>query len=270
MDFEIFHVQEDGTRVPVELSKLNDVLTTNNVVILVDHVRRRIFNFNGKEAKIRTRFIGARMAAEQIRSSLGMAYNIQAVEEGEENQKFRDLINDITCPGTPSHPAASQRPPSTPPVVKIFIDKDVAQLDKLRPPERSAPRPSVEESLPDLIKETKKAGSPQKAETTSTGMGRDASIDVTSIISQLGEVPAGYEVEAVILNNAVYKYALVRSKVLGKETEQTKVERIDTLEGIFTLDGQVKVVAKDGKVLGIEVLSKQKAPAVKKTKETTE
>jgi hypothetical protein len=276
MDFEIYQIQDDGTRVTIEASKLNEVLSAHNVVILVDHNKRKIYNFNGKEAKMRTRFIGARMAVEQIRCALGMAYNVQAVEEGEETQGFRDFLTEIACPGSSSRQSNPSNPsstPPTPPVVKIYIDKDVAEPDKLRPKDRSLLGQSVEQSLPDIVKDTRKLGSSasRSAEASpSLTARRETNANVDSVIKQLGEVPTGYDVEAVIVNNDIYKYARIQSKVLGKEIEQTRLERIDSIDGVFTLDGEVKVVAASGKVLGIQVLSKQKAAPAKKPKESAE
>jgi len=202
-----------------------------------------------------------------------MSYNVQAVEEGEETQAFRDLVREITCPGSTARRRAAEKQPTAPPVVKIFIDKEVAPGARLPAPELLKTATSDKEPLPTTVKNVTELESPaslgadpsysSKAESAVDG-------DVTSVVSRLGDVPDGFDVEAIIVNNAVYKCAQIQSKVLGKRMEQTKIEKMDEIDGLFTLDGEVRVMAKDGKVLGIQVLSKQKTAAIKKPKQGTE
>nr|MDO8134795.1 hypothetical protein [Candidatus Njordarchaeum guaymaensis] len=273
MDFEVYQVQEDGTHVPVDLSKVNDALSTHNVLILIDHSRRRIYNFNGRESKIRTRFIGARLAVDEIRSKLGLSYNVQAVDEGEESQGFRDLLREMACPGSRSVSRVSEKPPPPPPTVKIFIDKEVAptirQSSLERPRAEAGDEPS--QSMPVKPVASVEPSSAKRSISAPRGDVYAATeFDIDSIVKQFGEVPEGTDVEAMIINNAVYKCTQVQTKIFGKKVEQTKLEKIDDLDGIFTLDGQVKVAARDGKVIGIQVLSKQKGIALKKPKQSTE
>nr|MDO8097947.1 hypothetical protein [Candidatus Njordarchaeota archaeon] len=273
MDFEVFEVQDDGTHVPVDLGKVNDVLSANSVVILIDHGRRKIYNFNGRESRIRTRFIGARLAAEQIRSKLGLSYSVQAVEEGEETQGFRDLLREITSPRSPSASRVLEKPPPAPPTVKIFIDKEVAPSIRPSPPERPRAAVVTEPSPPIPMKPVALVEPPPShrlAPAPPSYADVSSELDIDSMIKQFGKAPEGTEIEAVIMNNTVYRCAQIQTKVLGKKVEQSRLEKVDNLDGIFTLDGQVKVVAKAGRVIGIQVLSKQKRAMPKKTEQSTD
>jgi hypothetical protein len=273
MDYEAFEVQDDGTQVPVDAGKVNDVLTATHVVILIDHSKRRIYNFNGSESKIRTRFVGARMAAEEIRNKLGLSYNVQAVEEGDESQVFRDLIREMTNRSGSSATGSLGKTPPAPPTVKIFIDKEVAPTIRPSPPERPKAVSRIEEPARESPKPIVSAEAPPSYRSASVPpVKADTGIqpDIDTIISQFGEPPAGMDIEAIIVNNCVYRCAQVQTKIFGKKEEQNRLEKVDNLEGIFTLDGQVKVATKGGKVTGIQVLSKQKTTAIKKPKQSTE
>jgi hypothetical protein len=273
MDYEAFEVQDDGTQVPIDAGKVNDALTATHVVILIDHSKRRIYNFNGSESKIRTRFVGARMAAEEIRNKLGLSYNVQAVEEGDESQVFRDLIREMTNPSGSSATGTPGKTLPAPPTVKIFIDKEVAPTIRPSPSERPRTVTRNEEPTREFPKPTVSIESPPSYRSASTAPVKADSgtqSDTDAIISQFGEPPTGMDVEAVIINNCVYKCAQVQTKIFGKKEEKNRLEKVDNLDGIFTLDGQVKVATKGGKVLGIQVLSKQKSTPPKRTKQSTE
>jgi hypothetical protein len=273
MDYEAFEVQDDGTQVPIDTNKVNDMLTAKHVVILIDHGKRRIYNFNGSESRIRTRFVGARMAAEEIRNKLGLSYNVQAVEEGDESQGFRDLIREMTNSGGSSNAGTPGKAPLAPPTVKIFIDKEVAGTIKPSSAERAKAVAKNEPSPREPLKPTVSVQSPpsyQPASTSPSKADAESQSDIDSIISQFGEPPEGTNIEAVIINNVIYKCAKIQTEIFGKNVEKNRIEKVDNLDGIFTLDGQVKVATKRGKVLGIQVLSKQKSTPPKRTKQSTE
>jgi hypothetical protein len=45
--------------------------------------------------------------------------------------------------------------------------------------------------------------------------------------------------------------------------DQTRIERVNEVDGTFTLDGQIRVLAKNGVINGIQILTKQKSGSQK-------
>jgi hypothetical protein len=90
------------------------------------------------------------------------------------------------------------------------------------------------------------------------------------VVKEFGETPEGHEVEAIIVRDAVYKNFKVQTSVFGKEVAQTRLERVKDIDGVFVMDGQVKIIAKNGAVTGIQILSKQTVAEAKKSKASAE
>jgi hypothetical protein len=256
MEYEIYQVSEDGSKVAVTSDKVNEALAPSSVLIFIDHTHRKIYNFNGRESSIRARFCGARLAAGPIRGELGLSYSLGSIDEGEETGDFRELLKNISVPGNAMVTRILERPP--PP---------------LPPMRRSAPKETV--SIPKAIAlenengamSTQPASTLQKDSPYPSKTDQLTDSDVSSVVKEFGEVPGGYDIEAMIIRDAVYKCIQVQTTVFGKQMDQTRVERVKDVDGTFTLDGQIKVVAKNGVVSGIQVLTKQKSGSSRKPKQ---
>jgi hypothetical protein len=257
MEYEIYQVSEDGSKVAVTADKVNDAIAPTSVLIFIDHTHRKIFNFNGRESSIRARFCGARLAAGPIRGELGLSYSIGSVDEGEETGDFRELLKNISAPGNAMVTRILERPPPPP-----------------LPLKRSAPKETVVVPKPVAFENENNMTSTQLAppleQKDSPGPGRadpDTDLDVSSVAKEFGEVPDGYDVEAMVIKDGVYKCVQVQTKVFGKQMDETRVERVRDVDGIFTMDGQIRVVAKNGVVDGIQILTKQKSGPSRKPKQ---
>ena len=255
MEYEIYQVNEDGSKLAVAADKVNDALAPANVVILVDHTRRKIYNFNGRESRIRVRFIGARMAAGPIRGELGLTYTVTSVDEGEETNDFRECLKNIGSPGSAAVSRILDRPPPPPP--------------PMRPTTAKASEPVRRQTLEPMLEQTVATPSPLEGLTPNLNKAAvQADSDVSLLVKEFGETPEGYEIEAIIKNDKVFKNVTVQSKVFGKAVEQTRLERVSDIDGLFTLDGEIKIIAKNGAVQAVQVLSKQSSSSAQKSKES--
>jgi hypothetical protein len=255
MEYEIYQVKEDGSKLAVSADKVNDALAPTNVVIVVDHTRRKIYNFNGKESGIRVRFIGARMAAGPIRGELGLTYTVASVDEGEETNDFRECLKNIGSPGSSAVSRILDRPPPPPLPLRAPTPRASEPLRR----QTTEPMNELPVTSPSPLEE--RASDPNKAT-----MQEDS--DVSLLVKGFGETPEGYEIEAIIVKDAVFKNVTVQSKVFGKEVQQTRLERVSDIDGLFTMDGQIRIVAKNGAVQGLQILSKQNSSSARKPKDS--
>lgn len=260
MEFEVFQVSEDGSRLEVTPDKINDAISPGNVLIFIDHTKRKIYNFNGKDSSIRIRFVGARLAAGPIRGELGLSYNIGSIDEGEETNEFRDFLRTITTPGSSKVVKLLDRPspvPSPRPARQSVPEAVVGPKSVALEHGPSNPEPEV--SLQS-----------QRQQDQPTNIDQQANLDANSIAEKFGGTPEGCSVEAMIIKDALYKYVQVQTTVFGKQVEHTRLERMADLDGNFTLDGQLRVLLNSGKVIGVQVLSrestKEKNTPAKKSK----
>jgi hypothetical protein len=255
MEYEVYQVSEDGSKVALTADKINAAISPTSVLIFIDHTHRKIYNFNGRESSIRARFCGARLAAGPIRGELGLSYSIGSIDEGEETGDFRELLKNISAPGNAMVQRILERPPPPPLPLKKTAPVETAAL----------PKPSVAQSETNFasaepMPTPKKEPAPDRTDKPTDDY-------VSSLTKRLGDAPEGYDIEAMIIGDAVYKCIQVKTTVFGKEMNQTRVERVKDVDGTFTMDGQIKVVAKNGVVNGIQILTKQKSAPTRKTKQ---
>jgi hypothetical protein len=255
MEYEIYQVKEDGSKLAVTGDKVNEALAPTNVVILVDHTRRKIYNFNGRESGIRARFIGARMAAGPIRGELGLTYTVASVDEGEETNEFRECLKNIGSPGSAAVSRILGRPPPPPLPTRSSTVKPNEPVRHQKPEPKNeqlaASPPTFEEQAP-----------------SQSNASMQLDNDITLLAKEFGETPEGYEIEAIIAKDAVFKNVTVQSKVFGKEVEQTRLERVNDVDGLFKLNGEIRIIAKNGTVQGIQVLSKQNSSSTRRPKDS--
>jgi hypothetical protein len=257
MEYEIYQVSEDGSKVAVTADKVNDAIAPTSVLIFIDHTHRKIYNFNGRESSIRARFCGARLAAGPIRGELGLSYSLSSIDEGEETGDFRELLKNISVPGNAMVTRILERPPPPPLPLKRSAPKETVAV----------PKPAAAENENNM---TSTQPAPQLLQKDSPNPSRidlPTDLDMSFVVKEFGELPDGYDVEAMIIKGGVYKCVEVQTKVFGKQMDQTRVERVRDVDGIFTLDGQIRVVAKNGVVDGIQILTKQKSGPSRKPKQ---
>lgn len=246
-----YEVLEDGTLNEVELSK--DSLTSTIVVCVVDDETKSIYLWKGTQAGVRRKFIGARVAT-NLRTEYGFNFKVRSIDEGEEPPTFFTALDGTTVatrvlkPGDKAPPRAPPKPktdsaaetPSTPPPTPKPTptpkpETSTAPPPKPRPVPTTSPRPSA----------------PAPAAAAPVGV-------VADMIKELQEIdpPEGYQRELVIVYNDLYTVAEHKTSVFGQEKIERRIEKVkDPPEGTFMAEGFIpRVIVKDGKVLGIELL----------------
>jgi len=248
-----YEVLEDGTLNEVELTK--DDLESTMVVCVVDDETKSIYLWKGTQAGIRRKFIGARVAT-NLRTEYGFHFKVRPLDEGEEPPTFFTALDGTTAatrvlkPGEPA-------PPPSPPKPK---PKAEATAEPATP---SAPPPSPKTAEPKT--EPKVSAPPPKPPTSTAPKTTPAAApktapsgEIQSMIAELETVepPEGYQRELLIIYNELYTVAEHKIAVFGQEKVERKFEKVkDPPEGTFMAEGFIpRVIVKDGRVLGIELL----------------
>lgn len=246
-----YEVLEDGTLNEVELTK--DDLESTKVVCVVDDETKSIYLWKGTQAGIRRKFIGARVAT-NLRTEYGFHFKVRPLDEGEEPPTFFTALNGTTAatrvlkPGEPA-------PPPTPPKTKTAeTTKDpVSAPPKPRP---VTPTATSSSSPPKPPTSSPSAASPRAPTTTTSAPA--VSSEIQSMITELESMdpPEGYQRELLIVYNELFTVAEHKIAVFGQEKVERKFEKVrDPPEGTFMAEGFIpRVIVKDGRVLGIELL----------------
>jgi hypothetical protein len=233
--YTVFLVRDDGTTEEIDPKGARKAMQPNAVIIFVDHGKRQIYNFNGREADTRLRFAGARLANE-FRNDYGM-YSVSSIHQGDKPTGFGDFLTSLSS--------------------GLHIDKDA---ERTMTNVLSSPRTAEADfastagwAMP------REVSHPSLAEPTEHS-------DVNEIISQFGTPPAGFTVEANIVGDVVYKQTEVRTTVMGKQIVQNRMEKVD-VDGTFETDGKIRLIAKNNTVLGIQILVKSEEGKTAPSKE---
>ncbi len=271
-----YEVSEDGTLQEIELSK--DDLDSTRVLCVVDDETKSIYLWKGSQAGIRKRFVGARVAT-NLRSEYGFHFKVRPIDEGEEPPTFFSALDGTTAatrvlkPGEkpPEPPAAkasagkSEAAPASrpPPPPKAKAPPESAAKPPPPPPKSAAATaPSKAAPAPAPTTSAARAPPPRRAAPAASaraaapGMATPAEIEEMIRELEQTEPPEGYRRELLIVYNQLYTVTERRTSIFGQEKIERKLELVkDPPEGTFMAEGFVpRVIVKDGKVLGIELL----------------
>jgi len=276
-----YEVFEDGTLQEIELTK--DGLDSTKVLCVVDDSTKSIYLWKGSQAGIRSKFIGARVAT-NLRTEYGFHFKVRPIDEGSEPPTFFSAVEGTTTatpvikPGAsappPKPPVPTSSPPPTPSPVRARMEEpEPTRIAARTPPPTPAatpspaPRARVEEPQAEPVRPTVRAPPPTPVATRTSAPVTTSpspvsagaiSPEISSMIHELEvtEPPEGYHRELLIVFNQLFTVAEHKVKVFGQEKVERRFEMVrDPPEGTFMAEGFIpRVIVKDGKVLGIELL----------------
>ena len=249
-----YEVLEDGTLNEVELSK--DELTSTIVVCVIDGETKSIYLWKGSQAGVRRKFIGARVAT-NLRSEYGFQFKVRSIDEGEEPPTFFTALDGTTTATRVLKPGGKAPPPAPPKPKKDHV----AETSSTPPP---TPKPKTEPAIAPTTTPSPKPPVPKPSPGPTAPYRTSAPVAaaphgiVDEMIKELESIdpPEGYQRELVIVYNDLYTVAEHKTSVFGQEKIERRIEKVkDPPEGTFMAEGFIpRVIVKDGKVLGIELL----------------
>lgn len=244
-----YEVFEDGTLQEIELTKEN--LDSTKVLCVVDDSSKSIYLWKGGQANIRKKFIGARVAT-NLRSEYGFNFKVRPVDEGEEPPTFFTALDGTTAAIKVIKPG-EKAPPPRPPTPKVEKTQPSARepttASTAPPPRPQASKPTSPPPVPTATARPSSSGA--AVQTVDQSM-------IDEMIKELETVkpPEGYQRELLIVYNTLFTVAEHKISVFGQEKIERRFEKVkDPPEGTFMAEGFIpRVIVKNGKVLGIELL----------------
>ncbi len=253
-----YEVLEDGTLNEVELSK--DDLTSTIVVCVVDDETKSIYLWKGTQAGVRRKFIGARVAT-NLRTEYGFHFKVRSIDEGEEPPTFFTALNGTTSAQRVLKPGEKAPPPSPPKPKKEPVTETSSAPPPTPKPKAesvSTPKPETKTAPPPRPPTPKPSPAQTSAPRPSAPVAAAPAGAVSDMIKELQDIdpPEGYQRELVIVYNDLYTVAEHKTSVFGQEKIERRIEKVkDPPEGTFMAEGFIpRVIVKDGRVLGIELL----------------
>jgi hypothetical protein len=249
-----YEVSEDGTLNEVELTKQD--LDSQMVVCIVDDETKSIYLWKGTQAGIRRKFIGARVAT-NLRTEYGFNFKVRAVDEGEEPPTFFSALDGTTAATRVLKPGEKAPPPSPPkPQPKAAATEAPTIRAETAPPPKPKPKAAAQPPKPPTVSTAppKPAASPRATPLPTPPLSGEINAMIEEL--QATDPPDGYQRELLIVYNELFTVAEHKIAVFGQEKIERKFEKVkDPPEGTFMAEGFIpRVIVKDGKVLGIELL----------------
>ena len=269
----IFGLESTGEKVKLDISedafRLNNgqnILDSNQVLIIVKEELRRIYIWKGLNSHVRKKFIASRVAAElQNDLTVGSHFHrckIISVDQGDEPNEFLRAF-DFT---TGELPELLDRNSQEFKQIHSIPAKTTPELDGNNVHGWKGPPPSLKgkkASLTTTQAKTKRTKEEPKKTVKSP------KTDDKEIIEKIvkNTVPVNLKRQNLILGNfQIYGAAIKKAKIFGKEVEEVEWEPVNSLpEGIIELTDRtlrIYVDATSKTIEGIEILQKLEAPKV--------
>jgi len=272
-NFMIFGLESTGEKVKLDISedtfRLNNgqnILDSNQVLIIVKEGLRRIYIWKGVNSHVRKKFIASRVAAELQNDLIVDAHfhrcKIISVDQGDEPNEFLRAF-DFT---TGELPELLDRNSQEFKEIHSTPEKTTLELDGKRVHSWKGPPPSFKEkkasqTVPQTV--TKRTKEEHKKAIKSPKTDKREIID--KIVNNT--IPADLKRQNLILGNfQIFGAAIKKAKIFGKEVEEVEWGPVNSLpEGIIELtDRTLRIYVDDTSktIEGIEILQKLEAPKI--------
>lgn len=262
----VFGLEDTGERIRFNISE-NDfrenngknVLSSNNVFVIVHEGIRRIFIWNGFNAPVRKKFIASRVAADLQNELVTDAHfhrcKVVSVDEGDEP---KDFLNVFGFSSEELDEADRIQPDYSQP--KKFDQKDIHEWKQPPPSLKSlkeSPKVEIESSI-----------NPEKLKT---------SVNLDEIKRKIidNELPDNFKRQNLILGDLeIYGAIIKKAKIFGSEVEEIEWEPVNsTHNGIIELENRTLRIyfnENSGKIDGLEILQKVEEPETVEEEQETE
>ena len=236
---------------------IKDLLDSKECYILCDDENRIVYLWKGNEARVRSKFIGARKL-QDVRSQVGLNYQSISIDEDEilpgEYPEFQTAIlgarmdgfaREIREEGEDVQSKAGGGPSNGKP--RTYSQLKPSQFNQSI--EQTGPIYNGGEHAEFVSEKERRENSPAYSEA-----------QLEKIIAVLDEsgIPAGYMRELVIIGDKSYSVTEKVQTFFGTKSIEVKLEPVDSLpEGVFFAEGYVpRVLVQDKQVIAIEFLKK--------------
>ncbi|MHA1649283.1 MAG: hypothetical protein ACTSYB_03735 [Candidatus Helarchaeota archaeon] len=234
---ELYNVTDDGELEQLAISgPIKDVLKSDMVVLLVDEAKKIIYLWKGSNAKVRRKFIAARVS-QDLRGKKGLNFKVESIDHGDEPSTFIQIIGGAVPMDTaPSMETAAMPSPSPP-------------MSSSPPAQSSAP----------LIEPTPISAAPAPSAPSGEQIQVPENIEasVKAIIYEIEKLPppAPYHREIVFIGPYAFSIVETKKAMFGQEQIERRWELASPPEGQFLAqDYTPRAIIRSGKVLAVELL----------------
>ena len=247
---ELYNVIDEGelTQLPIT-GPIKDMLNSEMVVLLVDEATKRIYLWKGAKARVRRKFIAARVS-QDLRGKKGLSFKVESIDQGDEPAKFIQIIGGpvaVAAAAPQAAPAggmASTQAPVMQP--QQFQAAPTIQAQPTIQPQQFQAAPTIQ------VQPVAVAAAPG-------GISVPPNIEegVKAIIYEIEKrpPPPPYNRELVFIGPYAFSIAETKKSSFGQEQVERRWELAAPPEGQFIAQGYTpRAIIQGGKVLAVELM----------------
>ncbi|MHA1263894.1 MAG: hypothetical protein ACTSRS_01545 [Candidatus Helarchaeota archaeon] len=247
---ELYNVRDDGELEQLPITgPINTMLNSEMVVLLVVDRMKMIYLWKGANAKVRRKFIAARLS-QDLRGQKGLNFKVDSIDQGDEPSAFINIIGGaIADMGTPAAaPATGAAPTAAAP-----IQTPAMQSQPIQTAPTIQPAPTMQ-SQPTIIAAP---ATPQAVGSVQVQVPPNIEEGVKAIIYEIEKrpPPEPYRRELVFIGPYAFSIAETKRGAFGQEQIEHNWELASPPEGQFIAKDYVpRAIIQAGKVLAIEFM----------------
>ncbi|NHJ22242.1 MAG: hypothetical protein EAX91_14950 [Candidatus Lokiarchaeota archaeon] len=282
-NFMVYGLESTGEKVNLNLTEDEfraengqNVLDSNQVLVIVKEDLRRIFIWKGVNSHVRKKFISSRIAAELQNNLVNKAHfhrcKIISIDQGDEPDEFMRAFGFTAV----EPPKFIDRDSDEFKQIHATTIREVAEISDKEIHTWNGPPPIIDDIVePPAIR--RKVDKEISSEPKQPSISTISTLDTTPTISPKAnnkhliekivnnEVPDNFKRQNLLIGTfQLYGAAVKTTKVFGEEVEETKWEPVNSIPKgpIELVDRTIRLYTNDttGKIEGIEILQNLSAP----------
>ncbi len=259
---EIYNVKDEGDLEQLAISgPIKDMLNSEMVILLVIDAKKIIYLWKGVNAKVRRKFIAARVS-QDLRGQKGLNFKVESIDQGDEPQDFISAIGGPvvmdTAPAMAPAPGAVAAPAFGAPTTPTFGTPPPSMQPTIQPPGQPIIQPPAQ---PAIISSGPAILSPEPITQTVGGiqlqLPNNIEESVKIIISELEKRPPPPPYTREIVFIGPYAFSIVETKkaAFGQEQIEHRWELASPPEGQFIAEEYTpRAIIQSGKILAVELM----------------
>ncbi len=254
---ELYDVVDDGELNQLQITgPIKDMLNPEMVVLLVDEATRMIYLWKGSNARVRKKFIAARVS-QDVRGQKGLNFKVDSIDQGDEPAKFIQIIGGpvaAAAAAPQAAPAGGMAPAPTPGMPsQQFQPQPTIQPQQFQaaPTIQTQPAPVIQ-AQPTIQAQPAAVGAPGQVQVPP-----NIEEGVKAIIYEIEKrlPPPPYKRELVFIGPYAFSIAETKKSAFGQEQVERRWELASPPEGQFIATGYTpRAIIQGGKVLAVELM----------------
>ncbi|NVM55821.1 MAG: hypothetical protein HWN66_19130 [Candidatus Helarchaeota archaeon] len=244
---ELYNVKDEGDLEQMAITgPIKDMLNSEMVVLLVVDAQKMIYLWKGSNAKVRRKFIAARVS-QDLRGQKGLNYKVDSIDHGDEPAGFINIAGGpvamAAAPGAaPAGGMAAM--PSMSPTVEAQPLQPASNIPSQ--PAIVSPQPIVQPTIQPAVQPAPGTQIPDNIEDS-----------VKNIINEIEKhpPPPPYTRELVFIGPYAFSITETKRTAFGEENIERRWELASPPEGQFIATGYTpRAIIQAGKVLAVELM----------------